>query len=192
MQALTFTFAVILAVMTGCTMNGTGNDPNDPGSSGNHYEVTKDDRIPFVPQDDTQFIDVLIPHHEMAVMMADMEMQHGAGQEVMAMAQRMKTAQLAEIDQMKETRMRIAGSDEVPAMTDDHMDRDMRMMEAEQGAALDRLFLENMLPHHAGALQIAHNALPNLEESDMRALAEKVIRDQTEEIAEIHSTLNGL
>lgn len=63
-----------------------------------------------------------------------------------------------------------------------HMDADLQMMKRASGTELDRLFLEHMIPHHAGAIQIAHNALPNLEEENLQTMAMKIIESQAEEI----------
>lgn len=48
---------------------------------------------PFIAANDVQFIDALVPHHEMAIRMADIELQKGTRAEVKAMAQMMKDAQ---------------------------------------------------------------------------------------------------
>lgn len=72
------------------------------------------------------------------------------------------------------------------------MDEDMDMMNAASGATLDRMFLEHMLPHHAGALQIAHNALPNLEEANLKTMAKMIIDSQGEEIGMIHDMLKDM
>jgi uncharacterized protein (DUF305 family) len=90
------------------------------------------------------------------------------------------------------TRKRLTGSDDVPEMKAPHMEEDMDMMMAAQGSALDRMFLEHMLPHHAGAIQMAHNALPNLKEANLETMAESIIESQSEEIAMIRDMLMGL
>jgi uncharacterized protein (DUF305 family) len=191
-QALVIALSIATAV--GCDDSAKAAEPDDCNSEAyaNAYFATKDQRVPFAPQDDTQFIDTMVPHHEMAVMMADMELEHGSNAGVKAMVQMMKDAQLAEIAEMKASRQEIAGSSDIPKMDDAHMKADMQAMESLRGAELDRHFLEEMLPHHAGALVVAHGALPNLENADMRALAAKIVQDQTEEIVAIKDALAGL
>ena len=147
---------------------------------------------PVVVDNDLEFIDALVPHHEMAVMMADLVLEKGSDAHVKEMAQTMKTAQTGEIAELKATRKRIDGSDEVPEMHDPHMDEDMDMMNGASGAALDRMFLEHMLPHHAGAIQIAHNAMPNLKEANLKTMAGKIIADQAEEIGMIQDMLSEM
>jgi uncharacterized protein (DUF305 family) len=147
---------------------------------------------PVVVENDVQFVDAMVPHHEMAVMMADLVLANGSDPHTKEMAQTMKDAQIAEIAELKETRKRIAGSDEVPANHDPHMDADMDLLEGANGAELDRLFLEHMLPHHAGAIQIAHNALPVLKEANLKAMATNIIVDQSGEIGMIQEMLNEM
>lgn len=160
--------------------------------SSDHDGDTSDGVQPVVVDNDLEFIDALVPHHEMAVMMADLVIEKGSDAHVKEMAQTMKAAQTGEVAELKATRKRIDGSEEVPEMHDPHMDEDMDMMRAAGGAALDRMFLEHMLPHHAGAIQIAHNALPNLKEANLKTMAGKIIADQAEEIGMIHDMLNEM
>ncbi|WP_434424117.1 DUF305 domain-containing protein [Nannocystis pusilla] len=56
---------------------------------------------------------------------------------------------------------------------------------AASGSAVDRLFLEEMLPHHAKAIMISHDALPYLERPDLRSMADKIILDQAKESGKI-------
>ena len=156
------------------------------------HDGTTEGVQPIVISNDVEFIDAMVPHHEMAVMMADMVLDKGADAHVKDMAQMMKDAQNTEIDELKATRKRLTGSDEVPEMHDPHMDEDMDTMMDAEGAALDRLFLEHMLPHHAGAIQMAHNALPNLKEANLETMAGMIIGSQSEEIGMIHDMLMEL
>lgn len=168
-----------LLIGAGCS------DSSDDGT-------TSDGVQPVVISDDIEFIDAMVPHHEMAAMMAEMVLAKGSDAHVKEMAQVMRDAQNAEIDELRTTRERLTGSGEVPEMTDPHMDEDMERMMAAQGAALDRMFLLHMLPHHAGAIQMAHNALPNLEEANLKTMAGSIIESQAEEIGMIHDMLAEL
>jgi uncharacterized protein (DUF305 family) len=171
--------AKLLALLLGAALLFTGCDSND----------MEDDDNPMIPQNDLEFIDEMGPHHMMATQMADMVIQRGSRADVKAFAQQMKDAQTAEINQMKAARQELASSSEIPMKMDEHMEADMEQMQNMSGEALDMMFLEDMLPHHAGAIQMAHNALPNLQRSDMRALAQKIIDDQAKEIQEIRAMM---
>ena len=146
----------------------------------------RDDAAATSPRSDVEFIDAMIPHHEMALEMTDVVLQKGSSAEVKAMARAMKDAQTVEIAEMKTIRTRVGGSTEAPtAHHDDHMQADMEKLMAASGDALDRLFLEEMLPHHAGAITMAHTALPYLKESELQVMAQKIIADQAKEIGHL-------
>lgn len=150
---------------------------------------TQQDSDDTPPRSDVEFIDAMVPHHRMAVHMADMELARGDRAEVKEMAQVMKDAQTAEISKMESIRMQLVGTAEVPEHQDEHAEADMDKMMAATGVALDRLFLEEMLPHHAAAITMAHEALPYLEQSELKAMASKIISDQAMEIGHIGEML---
>lgn len=156
------------------------------------YFVVKDKRVAQVPRDDVELIDTLVPHHQAAVEMASMEIEHGENSDIKAMAEEMKSAQSGEIEQLRAIRERLSGCSEVPALRDRHMQQDMEAMMNVQGAQLDRMFLEEMIPHHASALSFTHNALPKLEDAELSELAHKVIDVQSMEIGHMHMTIMEL
>lgn len=145
----------------------------------------------FIPADDVEFIDALVPHHQGATLMADMLLQRGAKSELKSMAQQMKDTQNQEITLMKSARQQLTGSPETPADTDPHMQADMEHMKSLAGAELDRMFLQDMIPHHAGAIEMAHRALPNLKRSDMRTLAMSIVASQAKEVGKLQEMLNS-
>lgn len=145
------------------------------------------------PRSDVEFIDAMVPHHEMAVEMTDKELADGTDPKLQAMAKSMHDAQLAEIAQMKAVRAELTGPDRIPERHDpqmQHMKDDMKKLAAASGAAVDRVFVEEMLPHHAGAITTAHEALPHLQREDLRELAQNIIRDQAAEIGTLGAMLD--
>lgn len=146
---------------------------------------------PFTPADDVQFIDGMVPHHQGAVMMADMIVQRGQRADLRAMAQQMKDSQNQEIAMMRSARQAIAGSTDTPPMSDPHMLSDMMLLSQQSGAQLDTMFMEHMIPHHAGAIIMAHRALPNLKLADMHALAAHIVDAQALEIGELQRMLTA-
>ena len=164
-----------------------GHDYDSPSCE--DYIVTEDRRVPFIAANDIEFIDGMVPHHEGALMMAQMVLMHGSRAEVKALAKTMSEVQAAEIQRLKSIRVELTGSDDVPGFEDPHMALEMREMEGALGEELDRLFLEHMIPHHAGAIHMAHSALANLKRPDLASMAREMIEDQSEEIGTLRTML---
>lgn len=141
---------------------------------------------PMNPRNDLEFVNAMIPHHTAATEMAQMVVDRGQHADVKAFARRVIAAQTQEIATMKAARKALTGSEGGSGEHEDaHMAADMVRMRSLSGSALDRAFLDDMLPHHAGAIQMAHNALPNLKRAELQALARAIIADQAREIQEI-------
>jgi uncharacterized protein (DUF305 family) len=134
-----------------------------------------------------QFIDAIVPHHQMAAQMADIELQKGTRAEVKAMAQMMKDMQTQEIAVLQGARQALAGSSVVPTPPPDpHMEADHMQLQAASGADVDRLFLEHMIAHHAEGISLAHRALPNLQRAEVRQIATNIVDSQAKEIGDMH------
>ena len=136
---------------------------------------------------DVEFIDGMVPHHQSAATMADMELQRGSRADVKQLAQNIKDSQTAEIATMKSIRQQLTGSTDTPPMNDPHMMSDMNAMMQLSGADLDATFLEDMIPHHSLAISMAHRAMPNLQRSDLKMLASSIYDAQAKEIGEMES-----
>ena len=144
-----------------------------------------------IPASDVDLIDNMVPHHEMAIEMADVEIARGARSDVKSMAEMMKAMQQDEIARMQQMRAKFAGSDQVRRMQDPHHDVDLDALQSATGADVDRSFLEHMIPHHAGAVSLAHRALDNLKDPELREMAQQMIVTQTREMNEMLDMLGG-
>lgn len=179
-------------------MPGTGYGPGwctgtgFEGCPGGLYLEMRDARTPVTAKSDLELIDTLVPHHQRAIEMADIELANGAGAEVKQMAQRMKDDQAAEIQRLLDIRERLTECRELTVYPDPAMDADMEELREQSGDALDRAFLESMIPHHAGALQASHNALRSLQDEELRGIAEEVVREQAREVGEMRAMLDAL
>ena len=140
---------------------------------------------PPIPLSDADYIDNLVPHHEMALQMADAVIARGADPTVKEMAQEMKAKQAEEIATLREIRQRVAGSDRIAAMRDPHAQLDVEEISAASGPSADVAFLENMIPHHAGAVSLSHRALDQLSDPELIEMADMTIVMQTREMNEM-------
>ncbi len=135
----------------------------------------------------------VVAHHQLAVGMSEAELESGTNPKVKALAQRVITAQKREIAQMDSWYRALYGED-VPSMGEEGAEMagmlGMAGMspEAVSGAANpDQAFLRMMIPHHAGALLMADMVLNGKPNADVKALAEAIIADQSQEVAEMQA-----
>ncbi len=68
----------------------------------------------------------------------------------------------------------------------------MQQLESASGAAFDKMFLELMIVHHQGAVEMAETEIADGSNPEAVALAQKIKSDQTAEIAEIQALLQTL
>ena len=162
-------------------------DPTRPD-----FGLVGDRRLPVTP-DDITFIDFFIPHHEMAIMMAEHVLAHGKDEEVQALADEMRTAQMQEVETMQAVREELTGdADGDPMPPDLHVQPEMEQMMAARGLELDRMFLEEMIPHHAGGVPTAHRAKPHVENPELAAMSDDIYHAQAEEIGKMQRLLENL
>jgi uncharacterized protein (DUF305 family) len=170
-----------------------GEDRADSANDRPDFGLEGDRRVPLTPANDVEFVDFFISHHEMAIQMAEHEIENGENAEVIALAESIRTAQTRELATMRSIRADVAGSDEPPPMpADPHGDPEMVEMMSTTGAELDRMFLTEMIPHHAGGLPTAHRADPHVENEQLRTLANEMYLAQAEEIGEMKGLLDQL
>ena len=186
MNTLTRPFALLAALAAvGLIAGCGGSDDNDNNGSSTSVNRTVP---PFIPNGDVQYIDAIVPHHRMALRMAQMELDKGTRADVKALAQTIKDDQTAEIALLTTARQQLTGSATVPEpKTDPHMESDMAAMEAATGAMVDEMFLDDMIPHHAEGISIAHRALPSLTRTDVKDNANNVVSKQAREIGEMEA-----
>ena len=150
---------------------------------------------------DTTFAQMMIIHHEGAIEMSQLAVQRADNPEVVALAERIAEAQGPEIDEMTAW-LGAWGEDISP---DDHggmdmggMDMDgmsqeemMTQLDGPAGDEFDRAFLDAMIAHHEGAIEMSEQQVADGQNPDAVALAEKIIEDQRAEITEMREILAG-
>jgi len=195
-RALLAALPLITALgLAGCagTAPGAGDMPGMDHGSGGHTASAA-----VATPADVMFVTMMIPHHQQAVEMADLVLaKDDVDPRVVGLAERIQAAQGPEIERMQGW---LADWGIDPARTDTSMDHGDGMMTAEDMTALEDadgptaglLFLEQMVVHHEGAVDMARAALDDAADADVRALAQQVIDDQTAEIAEMQQLAGSL
>ena len=150
-------------------------------------------------QADVVFLQNMIPHHAQAIMMSQMAHAHATTPQVKDLATRIQAAQQPEIDQMR----RLLAAWGVPANSGD-MGPMGGMMGGTggmgpgqgpgmmSGTAFDRMFLQMMIVHHQGAIDMSQTELAQGSNPDARQLAQKIINAQQAEIKEMQTLLQQI
>jgi uncharacterized protein (DUF305 family) len=151
---------------------------------------------------DQQFIDMMVPHHESAIAMAELAQERAEHPELRTLADEVVSTQSAEIEQLTDWRAEWFGSADTPGMDEMPMLPGMSMpaghsmdggtmdMTADVDALreaepFDRDFIDSMIRHHEQAVEAAELALTESERDEIRALAEEIIDAQTSEIEQL-------
>ena len=154
---------------------------------------------------DVMFAQMMIPHHQQAVEMSDLILAKAdADPRVLTLARQSKDAQAPEITQMTGWLegwgfkvMPMDNDMDHSGMSGDGMDgmmseKDMSELEAASGADASRMFLEGMVKHHEGAVEMAQTEISKGENPDAIKLAEAIVTSQQQEITVMKDLLTQL
>ena len=141
---------------------------------------------------DVEFAQGMIPHHEQAIEMAELVDSRSNNPKIKSLAADIIAAQDPEIKTLQSflKSNNESSSDKHAMHGSDSMDADMGMatekqmsdMESAQGNAFDEMFLEHMIRHHEGAVEMAQKELKDGENKSLRSLAKSIISAQEKEI----------
>ncbi len=144
--------------------------------------------------DDIMFAQMMIPHHQQAVVMSDLALKNSTNPEILALAKKIKSAQAPEIEQMKSWLAKAGTS----LMGNHGMSMDGMLSENEidqlaksSGIEFDLLFLAGMIGHHEGALTMV-SMLDRTKNGEAKQLAENIRVSQTAEIAAMKKLLEEI
>ncbi|WP_091026450.1 DUF305 domain-containing protein [Nocardioides szechwanensis] len=185
MKKMTAVLALLLAgVLTLASCGDDDGTPEGGDSAGAEFNDA-----------DVQFAQDMIPHHEQAVLMAEMAESHADSAEVKDLAAGIEAAQGPEIETM--TRwledwgqdapsgdmghgdMGHGSASQMPGMMDEDALSDL---DGAMGGDWDQMFLTMMIEHHEGAIEMAQAEQSDGENADAIALAEQIESGQTAEI----------
>lgn len=152
---------------------------------------------------DATFTQNMVVHHEGAILMAELAGRTASTAEVKTLAERIAAAQDPEIREMQS--WLVAWGEQSAADVDmDGMDMDgmdmgglsqseaMAELKAVTGTEFDRRFLELMIEHHQGAIEMSESQLAAGSNPGALELAQSIIDAQKAEITEMEQLLQGL
>lgn len=127
-----------------------------------------------------EFVTGMIPHHQEAVDTAkEVLARGGSTAEMRTLANEIIAAQETEIAMLKEWHLAWYGQAYTADNSYQPMMRDLSTL---SGAALDKQFLEDMIPHHMGAIMMAESVRPYITQQEITDLANVIMTTQTAEI----------
>jgi len=182
-----------VALLVAVTVAGCGGS----GSSGSSSSANAVDRA---------FVAEMIPHHKLAVQMAQMAQMQGNHPQLKTLATNIVATQNREISQMSglatqigakldnqaaSGQMQMGGLMSTNAQTlgipMNKMGMSMNMTQLASAKPFDREFIDMMTPHHQGAITMAGPEIAKGANPKLKALARSIVSDQTREIGQMNS-----
>ena len=180
--------AVLILALSAC---GSGDDSHSTMSGAGTSSSSTAEGATTSATGDVEFAQMMIPHHEQAVEMADLALANDtASPEVKALAGQIKAAQDPEIQSMQGWLAQWGASegsgqmDHGGMMSDDQMSSLMGI----SGPEFDQMWLTMMIEHHEGAIEMAQDVLDTTSNPEVEQLATAVVEGQEKEIA----TMKGM
>lgn len=170
--------------LTACDGNKGETNGTDQGRTQQETSTTTSQNQTLAP--DQIFIDGMVPHHEMAVMMADDALAKAGQSKTKDFARLIKQKQPPEIQQLKSWRQQWYGSSTTPPM--DHSD----FQALSTGPDYDRKWTEMMIAHHQMAVDMSQQLLTTATKPEIKQMAQQVIADQSREIEQLQTYLKTL
>ena len=185
--------AVVVLALSAC---GSGEDSPHGSMSGSGSSATSSmsSGMTTGAAGDVQFAQMMIPHHQQAVEMADLALQtDSSSADVKALATQIKAAQDPEIQKMKGWLSQWGASESAGPMGHGAggmmSDEDMKNLMAATGSEFDRMWLTMMIAHHQGAVAMAQDVLGTTSNAEVKQLATAVVQGQQKEIATMQGML---
>ena len=178
--------------------------PGDPARELSAEEAARIADTSFSPAD-ARFMQDMIPHHQQAIVMADLVAERTNRPELIDVAGRIHASQGDEIEFMqqwlRERGERVSDPNQPHAMHTSHQmagmatPEQLTSLEASAGTDFDRMFLTLMIAHHEGAVKMVEELLDQPGSAYDPVLFEftsDVTNDQTAEIERMNALLASL
>jgi uncharacterized protein (DUF305 family) len=137
---------------------------------------------------DQQFLDTMMVHHQGAIDMAELVATRSSHKGLLRLAHAILADQRSEIDRMTRWKQAwypgkaSAVNMALPGMHGSMAGMSMDKLRAAKGPAFDLLFIDMMVPHHAGAVDMAKDARQRATHPELKAFAASIIQAQTREM----------
>lgn len=197
--------ALFIALTTAFALAACGNDNGHDGHGGSDSKIAAGEDF---NQADVDFATEMIQHHAQALSMVDLIEGKKVSPELTTLAEQIRMAQGPEIETLVDWLQ--DWSQPVPETMRDHanahgdgdMDKDsdmpgmmsaedMKALGAAQDAEFERMWLQMMIEHHEGAVEMAKTEQEDGKFADAIDLANTIITAQDAEIAQMKTMLDS-
>jgi uncharacterized protein (DUF305 family) len=204
MTSITVRVAAVLAAVAAALFLSSCSSPAGSSSDGHAGDEHSDEPVitgqpAGYNADDVAFATDMIPHHQQAVDLSAMVPDRSTNAQLVALAKQISAAQEPEINVMKvflvqwnenpDTNSGHSGhASSMQGMVDEAT---MTKLTSLNGAEFDRVWLESMISHHQGAIEMAKAEIANGDNVDAKTLAKNIVTTQEAEIGQMKQMLGG-
>jgi uncharacterized protein (DUF305 family) len=135
---------------------------------------------------EVDFMQDMIDHHAMAVMIAEMCLDKAVHAELRSLCEDIEASQRQEIRQMQSWPRSWYGVSYAPEMKDTGQ---MKQLERASGAEFEIRFMEMMIRHHRAAIKEAQTCLERAYHGELKSLCQNIVRTQSAEIRQMQGWL---
>jgi len=169
-----------------------GNSSDSGHDMGSMSHGTSSDQM---SSSDAMFLQMMIPHHQQAVVMSQLAVKNSSNAQVIALAEKIRDAQGPEIAAMKSW-LKAAGLGEDPGHSMGSMkgmltEDDLASLKKATGKEFDRLFLTGMIAHHDGAVEML-SMIEKTTNPDIKRLGNEILTSQSAEIEVMSQMLKAI
>jgi uncharacterized protein (DUF305 family) len=182
---------VIVVLVLALVFFFAGNTNMSMNHDGHGSMMSDEEATGAYSDDELMFASMMIPHHSQAVTMSELALVNSTNPEVLALATSIRDAQGPEITQMQSW----LDQSNYSGTHAGHMDmggmlsnEELAKLAIAKGAAFDRLFLEGMIAHHEGAIQMAE-MIKDSTNSEVKKLFTNIVSSQSAEIEAMKALL---
>ena len=192
--------AVVVAVAAALFLASCSSAPSDGTTE---HQKTDEPVITGEPAgfnaDDVAFATNMIPHHQQAVDLSALAPERSTNPELLELATRISAAQQPEIETMKVFLVQWKENPDAGSGHEGHGgpmagmvdEGTMTKLKSLNGPEFDKLWLESMISHHQGAIEMAKAEIANGENVDAKRMAQTIIETQQAEIGQMKQMLGG-
>lgn len=193
MKTINFGASKLAAVLAAAalTLSGCAAGMGSESSSPNQSQVGPDVSASFSSMD-IMFAQMMIPHHQQALDMGFIALAKSQNEDVLQLATEISSEQEPEIAIMRSWLSASGAEDDMGhgghGMDGMLTEEQMAALLNSSGSEFDELFLQGMIAHHEGAIDMTRMII-NSSNPEVKALAEAIVSSQLEQIAHMRTLL---